>query len=257
VTAISVIVTTYNHEQYLPQALDSVLAQTGSFSLEVIVGDDASTDGTRSVVEDYAERHAGRVRALPPAPNVGIARNLQRCIAHAGGDFIAICEGDDYWISTEKLSKQAAFLRDHEDCTLCFNAVVLRQEESGAEQVHPAQLAFPDGATFDTNALIADNFIGNFSSCFYRASIVRKLPESLFSLTMADWLFNILCSERGRIGFLAAPMSVYRMHRDGAWSGRSPAEQIQIIADCIESYDAYLDRKYHEQFQELRTRLRL
>lgn len=251
-TVISVIVPTYNQRGFLRQALDGVLAQTGPFSLEVVVGDDASSDGTRAIVDDYAARVPEVVRALEPAPRLGISRNLERCLRPAHGDYIAVCEGDDYWTSPDKLAKQMEFLRDHEDCAMCFNAIVLRDEEKGTEYAHPSQLGFRDGATFDTDALIADNFIGNFSCCFYRARVVRQLPDGMFGLTMADWLFNIVCSEHGRIGFLETPMSVYRIHAGGAWTGKSPAEKAQMMMECIESYDGFLGHRYHAQFERLR-----
>src|SRR5690349_4970838 len=94
---INVIVTTYNHEKYIAQCLESILEQKGDFEIEVIVGDDCSTDGTRKIVEGFGARHPNIISVLPKGENLGITKNLKRCLDACTGEYIAICEGDDYW----------------------------------------------------------------------------------------------------------------------------------------------------------------
>ena len=122
---ISVALITYNHEKYIAQCLDSILMQKGTFHLEVIVADDYSTDRTGQIVQDYQRRYPHIVVVLPQTANMGMPKNVRRCFDACSGDYIAICDGDDYWTDTYKLQKQAEFLESHPDYSLCFNAVMI------------------------------------------------------------------------------------------------------------------------------------
>ena len=106
---ISVVVTAYNHENYIAQCLDSVLMQKGAFDLEVILGDDCSTDRTRQIMQEYTEKHPAIFILMPPTANMGITKNIKRCLDACSGDYIAFCEGDDYWTDSHKLQKQMEF----------------------------------------------------------------------------------------------------------------------------------------------------
>lgn len=93
--AVSVIVLTYNQEHCIARTLDSVLRQEVRGGLEVVIGDDASTDSTRAICEDYAGRYPGLIRLMPPAPNKGLVRNYYDCLAACRGRYITDCAGDD------------------------------------------------------------------------------------------------------------------------------------------------------------------
>ena len=101
---VSVIVICYNQRDTISRALDSVLAQEDC-DYEVIIGDDASADGTREVCEEYARRYPGRVRLMPAAPNKGVVDNYFDCFDAARGEYVADCAGDDYWLGTRRLAE--------------------------------------------------------------------------------------------------------------------------------------------------------
>ena len=251
---ISVVVTSYNHEQYIAQCLDSILMQRGAFELEVILGDDCSTDRTPLILQQYAEKNPGVFVLLPAAANMGVTRNIKRCLAACSGQYIAFCEGDDYWLDCYKLLKQSEFLESHPAYSLCFNGIVLHYESGNSYVLHYDQAALTKN-TLTTEDLIESNFIGNFSCCMYRADVVRALPQALFTMCTWDWMFNMACSRLGKIGFIRDWMSVYRIRSHGAWSGRSSAEQRKMMVAAIDSYDAYFDHEYHEAFSRLKRRL--
>lgn len=119
-TKISVVVTAYNHEKYVAQCLDSILIQKGTYALEVILGDDCSADRTRRIMQEYAEKHPDIFILLPPTANMGVTKNINRCLDTCSGDYIAFCEGDDYWIDRYKLQKQMEFLESHPGYSMCF-----------------------------------------------------------------------------------------------------------------------------------------
>jgi len=94
---LSVLLVCYNQKDFLPQALDSILMQKTSFEFEIVVANDLSTDGSQQILEQYASKHS-IIRILPSSVNLGITKNYQRGFAACLGDYIAVLEGDDYWV---------------------------------------------------------------------------------------------------------------------------------------------------------------
>jgi glycosyltransferase involved in cell wall biosynthesis len=115
---VTVMVTTYNHSAYIRQTLESVLGQHTKFPFEMIVGEDCSTDDTRAIVFDFQRRFPGIIRVVFGDENVGAFHNSNRCFARARGEFVAYCEGDDFWQDPLKLQKQVDYLSSHPECGL-------------------------------------------------------------------------------------------------------------------------------------------
>lgn len=109
----SIIIITYNQEATIGKALESVLSQRYAWPYEVVVGDDASTDGTRAVCREYAERYPDRVRLMPAAPNKGIVGNYFDCLEACRGQYVADCAGDDFWCDPDRLQLQTEYLDSH------------------------------------------------------------------------------------------------------------------------------------------------
>jgi glycosyltransferase involved in cell wall biosynthesis len=226
---ISVVVTCYNHSKYLIRCLESVLHQTGAFDLEVIIGDDCSTDNSQQIIEEYQMRYPSIVRVVPSERNVGMLRNLKRCFEMCTGEYVAICEGDDFWFTDRKLSKQLDFLRARPDCSMCFNWILLCDEDSQRHYPHHEQgLIVGDHVTF--RQLAKAPATANFTACFYRAETVRRIPETYYDEPgAAEWLFNLYAAQQGNVGFLREFLSVYTLHAHGQWSGLSEAERSERI----------------------------
>lgn len=121
---VSVIVLTYNQEKYIAQALDSILMQKTNFDFEILVGDDASTDGTQKILQMYQQRYPNIVKVFRREKNLGPTKNAYELFLIAKGKYLASCEGDDYWLSPDKLNIQISFLENHLEfigCThLCW-----------------------------------------------------------------------------------------------------------------------------------------
>jgi len=244
---ISVVVTTYNHKKYISQCLESVIAQNGDFELEVIVGDDCSRDHTLKIIEEYQRRYPKIINILPVKKHLGIPKNLKRCLEACSGEYIAICEGDDYWTDQHKLQKQKDFLETRRDCSMCFSALLLYYQEKNLTTSHYAQSTLEkDAITMED--LIGNNYIGNFSCCMYRTDVVRKLPQRIYDLKTDDWIFNLACSQFGKLGFIQDKMSVYRIHSKGAWSGKDIFEQLDYICDYIDVCNEFFGYKYDVLF---------
>lgn len=221
---VSVAMITYNQERLVAQAIEGVLMQQTDFAVELVIGEDCSTDGTRTIVRDYGERYPDRIRLLLPEHNLGIIPNFAATLNACRGEYLALCEGDDYWTDPLKLQKQVDFLDAHTECSMCFHDVsVLDESCPGENRIHPG---FTDKrVTYGIEELLRTDFIAT-CSVLYRRGIAGELPPWFYGMPVGDWPLHLLYADRGRIGYLAEVMATLRIHGGGAWSGRSLTKRI-------------------------------
>lgn len=122
---VSVIMTTYNHEAYIKQAITSVLDQETDFAFEIIIGNDASTDLTSQIISAISAEYPGVIKLIDRPRNIGASANLYDMIMQAQGKYISILDGDDFWVNRHKLQKQVDFLEDHREYIGCTHACSL------------------------------------------------------------------------------------------------------------------------------------
>ncbi|WLI05164.1 glycosyltransferase [Pseudomonas sp. FP597] len=252
---LSVLLVTYNHELYIERALDSLFSQDFSGAIELVVADDASSDATLKRIQRYEGRDARfTFKYLSPVANLGITRNYQRGFSACLGRYVAVLEGDDYWSSPYKLTRQARFLDQHWECGLCsVNYFVFNEDDAS----FVSRVKRSDGYRLLTaRDLISDNLVGNFSTCLYRKSALETLPAELFDITSYDWIVNICVARNSLIGFIEEPMSVYRVHSRGAWSNVARIEQLEQQLSLIPEYDQLTRQLFHASFAKLQRRLR-
>ena len=115
---ISVIVATYNQEDTIRRTLDSILMQQCHIPYEIVIGEDCSTDSTRSICEEYVKEHPDTIRLFANKKNKGVINNYIDCILECRGKYIADCAGDDFWTDPLKLEKEVTILETHDDVTL-------------------------------------------------------------------------------------------------------------------------------------------
>ena len=121
---VSVCCITYNQAEYIKYALDSFLIQKTNFKYEVIIHDDASTDGTAEIIKEYADKYPEIIKPIFQTENQyskGVKRILNFTFKEAKGKYIALCEGDDYWINENKLQLQVEYMEKNPNCTLLFH----------------------------------------------------------------------------------------------------------------------------------------
>lgn len=258
-TKISVILTSYNHEDFIEQALIGILAQAGPFKLELIVADDASKDQTRKIIDCYLELveddETFSVIKLDSHQNLGLEKNYKRAFKACSGKYIAICEGDDYWTSPQKLSIQLAYMKQNPQCSFCFNNFYFLWQSSNLVEPFSDQLNVLDWE-FSTRGLIQNNYIGNFSCCFYDSLYIAQIPDSFYDLFYADWFFNVLYSTFGQIGQVKEFLSVYRKHQNGLWSGRSPMHAARVLEKEIQIFNKLLNFEWDSAFNFFLSMLR-
>ena len=110
---VSIVMLVYNHEKFIRQALESILIQKVSFDYELIVGEDCSTDQSRTIIKEYEQKFNGRMKAIYRSKNVGTFQNLMDCFRNCKGKYVAFLEGDDYWSDEHKLQKTVEFLEEN------------------------------------------------------------------------------------------------------------------------------------------------
>lgn len=236
--SIDVVVTAYNHEGCLAQALDSILAQQGMFTMRILVSDDCSSDATSSVVRCYAENHSDLIVDISPDTNLGMLRNMEHAFSYLQSDFTAICEGDDYWVSDLKLQKQLSNLLKNREFSMCFNLVLLDYPDKDQKFAHPGQEKIASDS-IDFKYILNTAVTANFSCCFYRTENIKRIPQTYFERkNVADWLFNLYMASFGRVGYIPELLSAYRVHSGGQWSGLTRDEQ---RARKQSSYKLYLE----------------
>jgi len=241
---VSVCMITYNHEDFISQALDSVLMQVVDFDYEVVVGEDCSTDNTRGIASDYANRFRDRVQLLPAEKNLGMKHNFIRTLRACRGQYIAMCEGDDYWTSPQKLAKQVSFLENHPEFAVCFHNVQVIYEDRSQEPWNYCPVDQKRISTLED--LLERNFIPSCSVMF-RRGLFDGFPDWFYKVAMADWPLHILNAQYGSIGYINEVMGVYRVHQGGAWAAQreDPKLDREATIELYQHVDARLRHRYN------------
>jgi glycosyltransferase involved in cell wall biosynthesis len=241
---LSVLIMTYNHAKFIAKAIDSALMQETSFNYEIIISEDCSTDGTREIVKEYKRKFPDRIRVLLSEKNLHSNAVVARGIHDARGEYIALLDGDDYWLSPDKLQKQADFLDHHMDCSMCFHNAKAFNEENKEDEWNWTS---PDQKEFSTlEDLWRGNFIATCSTMF-RNNLFEKIPQwydSFFPIT--DWPLYILIAEHGKIGYVNEVLGAYRLHAGGLYSPYSVKQKLKKTLDFYRRINQYLNYKYNK-----------
>ena len=237
---VSVCMIAYKHEAYIRQAIESILTQEADFPIELVIGDDCSPDGTAAICEEFARRDP-RVRLLPRERNLGVMPNFTRTLLACTGEYIAVCEGDDYWTDQSKLRKQVRFLDSHPDHAGSTHQSIVVINNLPAR-------TFKDDvpATLVTTHLIGGR-VFHMASVMFRRPVLDTFNQSPLVLS-CDRLLNFCISFLGKIHYSEECMCAYRLHAGGMSSNASVA-QMKLDLNCI----PYL-KKMHAAFPDIRYR---
>ena len=238
---VSVMVLAYNHERFIGQALESILAQRVNFDFEVVVGEDCSTDRTREIVMDFQQRYPERIVPLLREHNIGGTENSMETRATCRGEYIAMLAGDDYWIADDKLQKQADFLDTRPDCMICCSRAQIL-DEAGTREYASVFPSVPAG-DYTVNDLLQGNFIMT-CTVMYRRESVGQVPDWLRKRNLADWPLYAIIATKGKIHLMDDAMATYRVHAGAVWSTQPRynrlGESVRMLADL----DSYLKFRY-------------
>lgn len=212
---VSVIVLTYNHKDFIRQALDSILMQVADFPYEILIGDDASSDGTSEIVREYAERYPHCIRAFIREKNLGATKNLYDLYLRARGKYIANCEGDDYWCDVNKLQIQTVYLEENPELIACTHDCWLVDEE-GQPKAHQRLPWVSSKAVYTLDDFKGLYLSGHPSTLVHRNFFLDKAHD--YSIIykahpyIADRTVNIILAAQGKIVHIPKKMSCYRQY---------------------------------------------
>ena|SRR5215813_13613937 len=250
---VDVVLISYNHERFIAQAIESVLSQQTTFRIRLIAGDDCSTDNTQAIIRGYGEKNPGCMSLMLDSIHRGLEspdRVGFRALTMTTGKYVAMLDGDDYWIDVNKLQKQVDFLEGHADFTICFHNAQMIYQESAREPANYVPENFSEVSTCE------DLFIANFiptSSAMFRRALLDELPEWYPTMGIGDWPLHILNAQHGRIGYLNEPMAGYRVHDKGAWSaGNFISNGLEVIR-ILDTFDKHFGFRYQSQIRAARA----
>ena len=251
---ISVVVTCYNQEKYIKRCLDGIVMQKDCPAFEVIIGDDCSTDDTRKIIKQYTEKYKN-FTLLNRKKNMGMLHNLKDCFAHCNGEYIAICEGDDYWTDVHKLKKQYDALSKDSNAYICFSDIKLLSDGKYQRCLHEQKSKLKKCVTIYD--LFEHNYIGNFSCVMYKKQALNFIPKSYYENKLnADYTMHLYMLNASKYAiFLKEPMSVYRILPDSiSHKDTYPLNSIKLVR-MLQDFNATTHNKYQENIDKFCTRL--
>lgn len=211
---VSVWMSAYNHEKFIGDCLDSVLSQKTNFDFDIILGEDCSTDNTREIVLSYEKKHPGKIKLFLPEKNIGMMKMDVETWKLCTGEYIALLNGDDYWIDDHKLQTQVDFLESNSDTVMCFHKAKVINENTG----YIFETVFPEsGDTMTVEALL--NGYNPIMTPTVMFRNVITFPDWYENLPYGDMPTYFLLAQKGKIRYIDKLMSVYRIHSSGQWQG--------------------------------------
>jgi glycosyltransferase involved in cell wall biosynthesis len=247
---VSVVTITYNHENFIEEAIDGVLMQNFDSDIELIIANDKSTDHTHQAIEDVLAKDISehiQVRYFNHKINKGMMSNFIWSLEQAEGKYIALCEGDDYWTDPFKLQKQVDFLEANDDFVGVFTDIdVLNNGE-----LQPKSLKLKHRTDHDFNSFFKDAWIPTLTLLF-RTKCIKEFSAPPEKIVSGDLTLFAHLLTHGKLKFLDQVTGVYRQHTGGAWSG---ANQFKILSNRIE-LNKYLKNKYARQDKSLNLTLK-
>lgn len=262
---VSICCITYNQEGYIKDALDGFLKQKTSFPYEVLIHDDASTDRTGKIIREYAERYPDIIKPILQTENQ-YSKGLTNIsgtfnFPRAAGRYVAMCEGDDYWVDEEKLQMQVDYMEAHPDCSLCFHSAEVQVLERAVteRQMRP----------FIRNRVVAPEEIIDkrsgypTASLLFRTEMVKDLPDFYVQAPIADIPLQLLAAARGYGYYIDRPMCVYRLGGAASWTsmmkqGDYEGKQqhyFQQMKVMYQGFDQMSGGRFHDTVERAMDRL--
>ena len=229
---VSICVITYNHENYIDECLNSLISQKTDFIFEIVIRDDKSTDRTYSIIKSYEKKYPNIIRLLDSSINLGMGRNFRSVINAANGDYISICEGDDFFTDDSKIKIQYSKALEHPSLNLFVHSAYLVTGNSRREASSTSQFFFSAvDCQFDTIDVI--KFKGQFaatSSYFIKSEVLRNLPILLDDAPVLDLFIESYGSINNSGLFSPDIMSSYRIDANDSWTCRvSKSSECQLV----------------------------
>lgn len=244
---VSVICVTYNQKNYIRAAIDSLVNQKVDFEYEILIHDDASTDGTTEIVREYESRYP-QVKCIYEEKNLylnGIAFLWDLVENQAKGKYIALCDGDDFWIDEYKLQKQFDAMENHPECDLCacWGSTLTEDGKKEVSQIRPR---IGDGILTVEETIMGGGQYLVTAGLFFR----QTLSDDLKNFGYLDYAIQMLGAVRGGILYLDQKMAVYRRYALGSWTNDVLKNEEKLLVQwdkekkLLAKFNDYTDGQY-------------
>ena len=211
---LDIILITYNQEQYIAQAVESILMQRvdDDVQVRVIVADDCSKDKTLEIIKSYEEKSLFPFVYLPAKNNMGIAANYKRAYAATEAEYVAVLEGDDWWVDPHRIQKHVDCFQNHDDCVLTKNNYL---QYSQFSKIYSVEQSSYEQLTLSQS--LRDYVLANMSATMFRGDLVRNMDDRVYEFGHAlcreatDVYTHLYLLQFGSGYVLNDVMSVYRV----------------------------------------------
>ena len=213
---LTIVTTTYNQEKFIGQAIDGMLMQKTNFPFQIVISNDCSTDNTLKILNSYKEKYPEKIKIINNQENLGAMKNFINTLDQIKDtEYVAFCDGDDFWTDENKLQKQVDFLDQNKDFNICFHKARLFYENKEKEDSIIPEIA-PDISTIDD--LAKSNYIVA-NSVVYRWKFNNISLKEVFPIDIApgDYYIHLFHAQDGKIKMINEVMSAYRRHSGGMW----------------------------------------
>uniref|UniRef100_UPI004049BF3C glycosyltransferase n=1 Tax=Flavobacterium sp. TaxID=239 RepID=UPI004049BF3C len=216
---VSVCMLTYNHAKYLEEAINGILFQKTIFKIELVISNDNSSDDTNSIIEKIINKNNSNIviRYFNQKENLGMMENFIFTLKQCKGEYIALCEGDDYWTDPLKVQKQIEFMKSNNQLSFTFHRAEILH--NGILELNYKNKAYNDRGTISTDSfLMKAGARFCTASAIFKSEILNPFPDWLIKCHVGDFPLMFLALENGKIGYLKDVMCVYRFQSEGSWS---------------------------------------
>ena len=250
---VSVICTTYNQESYIRDAIESFLAQKTEYRFEIIIHDDASTDGTASIVREYKDKYPNVIRAIFQTVNQYSQGKKITPLAYkeTKGDYLAICEGDDYWCNEYKLQKQFTELKKNKHINLSFHCAY-QIDQTNNEKIILGKYRSQNGIVSVADIILkAKGGIPTASTMIKREAYESVLDtrNKMSPTTVGDIYLHIIGSMPSGALYIDSPMSVYRANALNSWSVRTYRNESKVSHHLDSVVRSFIELKqFYEEY---------
>jgi glycosyltransferase involved in cell wall biosynthesis len=250
---VSVRLMTYKHAEYIAEAIESCLMQQTTFSFEIVIGDDFSTDGTTEICKDFAHMYPHKIRMLErqvgdeyweKRQKLGRLYNFYNILENCKGKYIALLDGDDYWTDSNKLQMQVDFMEQHEDCFLMTH--------------HIPGMGKAAKGYYDINTLFKIGYLPHASNYMIRNMDFDKYRDAFLNMLGGEMCLLFIAASEGNIYHSQEVVSHYRKNPDGIYNSKSPYERLQGKAKQLKLISKYFkvdDRIFHQRMVDVYTEL--
>lgn len=233
---VTVISLAYNVGPYIAQAIAGVVGQKADFGIRLIIAEDNSTDGTLAAARQWQARYPGIITVLHNGHNLGLQANFMSAYSHCDTEYVAICDGDDYWFDRHKLQTMVNYMDAHSECAVAFHRVINYYEYDRSKSLSNGG----QRSITTVEDLARSNYITN-SSVIYRRDNLPVLPGWMAEIKSCDYAMHILNACHGNIRYFSRPMGIYRQHGSGIWSLRDKTDREKKLGMALDVRERLID----------------